>query len=98
MKTCGNNVVNGAKDFSVNTVTNAMYATFDSVPGRFVTGTIDGMLDRADDIMDTYLPEEEPIAQDNGGDCSFLMLLRLNGQNKEKKKILKNISYSYSWY
>ncbi|KAK0058282.1 perilipin-2 [Biomphalaria pfeifferi] len=66
IKTCGSNLVTGARDLGVGTVTRAVTMTLQTPPGRFVTKTVDGALSCADDLMDRYIPEQtEPVAKDD---------------------------------
>ncbi|BFZ01088.1 hypothetical protein BsWGS_04126 [Bradybaena similaris] len=59
VKTCGTNVVTGVRDLGVNTVSQAVNLTLESPPGRLVTRTVDGVLTRAEGLVDYYIPEEK---------------------------------------
>ena len=63
IKTTSTNLVVGARDLGVNTVSHAVNMTLETPPGRLVTRTVDFALVQADSLIDKYIPEEE---QDDG--------------------------------
>ncbi|XP_059152986.1 uncharacterized protein LOC131938809 [Physella acuta] len=67
MKTCSRNLINGARDFSVNTVTQAVSVTLDTQPGRFVTQAVDTALTCADGLVEKYIPEKENGTEESDG-------------------------------
>ncbi|RUS91579.1 hypothetical protein EGW08_000694 [Elysia chlorotica] len=65
IKTTSTNLVVGAKDLGVNTVTQAVVMSLETPPGRLVTRTVDFALVQADNLIDKYIPEEEQDAEDD---------------------------------
>ncbi|CAG5123455.1 unnamed protein product [Candidula unifasciata] len=70
VKTGGKNLVTGARDLGVNTVSQAVNMTLDSPPGRLVTRTVDGVLTCAEGLVDRYIPEEPKKCEDDDSDDS----------------------------
>uniref|UniRef100_A0A0B7AKY7 Perilipin n=1 Tax=Arion vulgaris TaxID=1028688 RepID=A0A0B7AKY7_9EUPU len=70
VKTCGTNLVAGARDLGVNTVSSAVNVTLNTPPGRLMTRTVDGVLSFSEGLVDKYIPEEPLEESASEGDDS----------------------------
>ncbi|KAK3750383.1 hypothetical protein RRG08_015876 [Elysia crispata] len=64
IKTTSTNLVVGARDLGLNTVTQAVVMSLETPPGRLVTRSVDFALVQADNLIDKYIPEEEQDAEE----------------------------------